>query len=352
LKKRPPPFYSGGIDLGFGGSSVRKKRPKPKEYPYAVGRIRVVEKGLLNRGAINRLAEAGTVEACVKLLTDAGYDGSLAQGGDFEPILANESERLLALMRELGPDGDALDVFLIKNDFHNSKTLIKAAAVNANGDPYLVPAWRARIDALRAFAASGDFSGLPNALAVAAVEASEAFAKTKNPQLIDLIMDKAAFARVSEAAKAAGEPLLEEYAAAAADIANIGAFLRLARRKRDAESGGFARAMVPGGSLGPDFFGKGDLIPRLSNTRYAALLKEVGDGADFRTTLTKLDRAGGDYLMALMRRRKNETLSIWPLIGYLYGKESEISQARLCATAIRGGVSADEIKERLRDCYA
>ena len=75
-----------------------------KIYPYAVARIRVLEKNLLSKQTLNQMADEKEVENCLRTLTEYGYE-SVPEGNarEFEKVLSAELSNTYAIIRELVP---------------------------------------------------------------------------------------------------------------------------------------------------------------------------------------------------------------------------------------------------------
>ena len=93
-----------------------------KTYPYAVARIRVLEKQLLNRQMFIQMAEAKSPEDSLRIIAEAGYaDTSNNNIHNFENILTQELSKTYEILKSLAPEEKFVDVFLYKNDYHNLK---------------------------------------------------------------------------------------------------------------------------------------------------------------------------------------------------------------------------------------
>lgn len=110
-----------------------------KTYPYAVARIRVLEKQLLNRQMFIQMAEAKSPEDSLRIIAEAGYaDTSNNNIHNFENILTQELSKTYEILKSLAPEEKFVDVFLYKNDYHNLKVLIKEEISGVDGEKYLI----------------------------------------------------------------------------------------------------------------------------------------------------------------------------------------------------------------------
>lgn len=81
----------------------------------------------------------------------------------------------------------------------------------------------------------GRFAELPEELGAAMEEAKAVLARTGNPQLADMILDKAYFSELKKAARSAESSFLEGYAEILVDSANLKSAVRILRMGKGEE---------------------------------------------------------------------------------------------------------------------
>ena len=121
-----------------------KKRTR-LDYIYAVGRVRALEKHLVQKAVFEEAAEMAEFEAALKLIYDTGrYPEALVKARDsaaLDAVLGGEEKDLKREMSELIPDRDILDVFL-----EASRPERALAAAGKSGYPFFLEHVRRRID--------------------------------------------------------------------------------------------------------------------------------------------------------------------------------------------------------------
>jgi len=121
-----------------------KRKPR-LDYAYSVGRVRALERALVQRPVFEEAAELPDFGAALKLIYDAGrYPETLVKAQDsveLDAVLSGEEEALKREMAELLPEKDVLDAFLFRDD--PEKAL---GAAEAAGYPFLQDHFRRRID--------------------------------------------------------------------------------------------------------------------------------------------------------------------------------------------------------------
>ena len=109
-----------------------------------------MERNLLTGARMDRMVDAPTAADEAKVLQEIGY-------GDFSPdsqaslgqALAQERDKTFQELYQFVPDQSVVDVFRVKYDYHNIKTLLKARATGQDPSPLLVEAGRVEVRRLR-----------------------------------------------------------------------------------------------------------------------------------------------------------------------------------------------------------
>ena len=66
---------------------------------------------------------------------------------------------------------------------------------------------------------------------------------------------------------------------------------------------------------------------------------------------TVFEKLCDNYLMDFVKDAKLKSLTLEPLVAYLYAKETEMKSVRIILTSKLNHIDAQIIKERLRDAY-
>ena len=121
-----------------------KRKPR-LDYAYSVGRVRALERVLVQRPVFEEAAGSPDHGAALKLIYDAGrYPEALVKAQDsaeLDAVLSGEGDTLKREMAELLPEKEVLDVFLLRDDPERAL----AAAAQA-GYSFLQEHFRRRID--------------------------------------------------------------------------------------------------------------------------------------------------------------------------------------------------------------
>ncbi len=313
---------------------------KDTEFAYAVAKIRARQAHMLDYAKLMRMADAADFSEAVKILRESGYTGETP-----EAMLEGEIEKTYALLQEISPAKEIFSVFLVKNDYHNIKVLLKAEFLGKNFDYLLRSRGRYSPERLKNIIAGRLLGELTDIMQAAVTEAADALTKTGDPQLSDLILDKAAYREMSALCKELDSPFVSELVAVMIDLANLRILVRVQKMGKNLDF--LLRALIPGGTLAPEGLAKSLQKPAaevIRNTAYRALADSASDMAAF-------EKAADNYLTAFVQKARYVTFGVEPLVAFLLAKENEVRQVRIILTGKKNGLDAGIIKERLRDFH-
>lgn len=322
---------------------------KEKIYPYAVARIRSLEKNLLTEKTLMDMADATTVSDCLRTISEVGYEGALEiDPRDFEELLSQERAKAYDTVQELIPEEKFMDVFLCKNDYHNLKVLIKQEICHVDGSHYLIDRGTIPIGKLEQALLERTYMGLPGIMGNAIEEVLGTYSRTGNGQMIDIILDKAAFFQMKETAVATKNDFIIRYVEKLCDLTNLKSFLRIRSMKKNYAA--FASVFVKGGTILESVFysafGLEDAVSVLRTTDYGTICAE-----GFAEGFTVFEKLCDDYLMDYMKWAKYKSMTVEPLIAFFYAKEAEIKTVRIILTSKLNKIEPSIIRERVRAAY-
>ncbi len=324
------------------------KRRKDTDYLFLSARIRAMERQLLTSQRLEQLLQAPTADDCARLLTEWGY-APIHDEPSLQEALRAQRQSVFADVSRFMPESALLDVFRLKYDYHNIKTLLKAPDDAAR---LLIDAGTIPADTMRKkFADTGSWSFLPPDMAQTAQEAQRVLAETDNARSSDCILDRAYFARLQKLAEDSRLPYLQAYVRAMIDAANLRSLVRAQRLGLDA---GFLRQVVfPGGSVAPDAIcaGAGSGAAALWRGTAFTQAAELGDEAAHGGSLTAFEKACDDAVLRAAGAARHIPFGVEVALGYLAAKEAEWTAVRTVVSGRLAGVSVDALRERLREQY-
>ena len=327
-----------------------------KQYAYAVARIRSKELGLLTGAFIEQLLAAKDESECLRLLAEKGWstgpssqEGREGAEGGAEDVLAAEREKTWALMRELVEDMGVFQVLLYETDYHNLKAAVKASVMGAKPDKLMLEGGSAPPAEIRKAVSEQKWEELPEGMREPAKRAFSALLHTRDGQLCDVILDKAALIAIGEAAARAESGLLREYGEEKVAAADIRIAARCAKTRKPLE---FIReALAPCSSLDWENLaasaarGEGELLAYLSSTSWAGAAEALSK------SFSAFEKWCDDRLMEKIRPQKYNPFTVSPLAAYVLARENEIRMVRMILSGKRNSLPEDSIRERVREMY-
>ena len=323
------------------------------DYLFLSARIKAMECSLLSRERMERMLEAPSAEDAAKVLQECGY-AEMPQVGEqaLEKALAEQREKTFHELYTSVPDHNIIDVFKVKYDYHNAKTVLKAEAMGLDPTPLLVDTGRVPPQELLEKVRSTDLRGLPPILQSAIGEAREVLGTTGDPQLADFVLDRAYFQDMFHIAQESGSAFLEGYVRIQIDSANLRSVVRTLRMGKSME---FLRGVLfEGGNIDTNRILNNAAGGNLEDLYAVSPLKEAAEAGSAALNggrLTRFEKLCDDAVLSYVAGAKYVAFGEAPVIGYLAAKETEYTAVRIILTGRMAGLDADTIRERLRESY-
>ena len=336
--------------------------PVDNNYAYAIGRIRVIEKRLLDKAKFDRMIDSKSPVEALKILFEAGYVEPSADTADkafeYERLLKEEHKNLYSLLREITDESEVFDIFLMKNDYHNIKVILKQeflGQVGQEDENNILNSGTLPASYIKTAIRERNFEEFNLIMKEAIEECIDTFNRTHNPQQIDLILDKACFRHMNELADCIGHSFAKDVLNIIIDLTNINVFLRLRNLNM---SGEFLRkSLLCGGVINEDIF-LGNMesdvevfLESMKGSPYENICRTgIGELIN-KGSLTRFEKLADDYIIAFVKKVKYKTLGIEPLIGYLIAKENELKNVRIVMVGKINNIAPDIIREIMRESY-
>lgn len=325
------------------------------EYMYSSARIRAMETRIASKEQLSRMAEAHSSENILFQLSDFGFEavychGKLSREDTLMSVLKTAFEELSRM-----ECANAVEFLKYQYDCNNIKALIKCGARGISAEEMLLELGSVSVADAKAAFNSKDYSVFPRNMAEAIPRAEEAFAATANPQKIDFIIDKATFADMLCSAEESGVPFARELATAKIDLVNITITARLIRMRLGAQAGALLdEVYIEGGGLEKEALaealaaGETALADMLEHGSYSSMAALIGGGA----SLGAVEKKADDIWIGIASKARYIPFGAEVAIGYMCALEYEVKNIRIILAGKDAGLSADTIRERLRECYA
>ncbi len=330
---------------------------KYEEYAFADAYITSFTKNLMSWNDMTRLASCKDLQAAETVLQEFGYAESKELcSGDIDSFIKREQKLLYDLIYSSMPSHSELAMFFLPSDYHNVKVCLKSEFLGtAPSDDIMVQTGLEDGRKLAGMIRERNYAFMSPEMRSAVTEAVDLFSRGRDPQEIDIIMDKACFAQITAAAEESENDFLKGLAALQADINNLKAFVRLRQLGK------------PWTFFGKVFLENGNISSRLLISCYEEPYTQIAEKLEpygFKNVMAEGGRAiseNGSFgvfeklcdncLTAYCRQAKYETFGPVPVAGYVHGKMTEIGNLRIILAGIRAGSGQEQINERLREPY-
>lgn len=328
------------------------------DFTQVIPRLRVLENRLLDKSKFDRMIDSSSAEDALKILQETEYinvSKEISHPKEYEVILSNELKRVFNMIYDATPHKEVADIMSIKYDFHNIKVLIKAKLLDKNFDEMLIPVGTIEIKKLKNAIDENNYRDIPNLMGKGMETALEDFLKEKDPQRIDLIVDKLQYDYMYEIANKLDDPFIKKYVDRLIDLSNIRTLLRVRKQKKGREF--LNGALISGGRIDKDKLlvllndSAENIYGKLAYTDYSQVLKPGVEQYIRTGSSSELERLSDNYILAFMKDAKYVSFGPEPIIAYIYAKENEIKNIRIIMVGKLNNMPSEVIRERLREGY-
>lgn len=338
---------------------MEKTRMRLRSYPYSSTVISSRVGNLLTKEAVMGAAANEAADSVMMSLREKGY----ARGGpemdnpyQFETIVSYELKKTIEFLKEISPNEELLDLFLLKYDYLNLKTLLK---LNLKGQPFseqdITPYGMVSFDLLKESIDTKVYDRLPTEMADALKRLDKTFVVNEDASMIGLILDQAYASQVARMIKDEKNPIVHAYFSAFFDFTNIITALRM--KAGDYRSETVQMALLDGGRLR-----KSDVLRAYEDAGenafrqflkfgYEKYLSEALEIYESGGGLFAVEKARDDYLMAALKKDRYDVFSSSRAVGFLIAKEREAAAVRLLMVSVLNHIGAEEVARRLKDLY-
>lgn len=328
---------------------------KDTDYVFLSAYLRAKEAKMLSSEMLDNLLTAGSFADAARTLTECGYtDMSEMNSQQVEQELTRYRNAEMQDVAEAAAQKELVDLFRLPYDYHNAKVLVKTAGKPGSADKLLSSAGRIPPAEMTEAFLEEDYSVLPEIMARAVTEASHALATTQNPQLSDMILDRAYYSELLALAKDIGDEFALGYVHLMIDAANLRCMVRSLRMNRDLD---FIReALYSGGEITEkaitDCLADGHDFAALYESSPLRKAAEIGKKTVKGGHLTEFELESDNALIAYLAGSGSITFGVGPVLSYLSSLENQTTALRMILTGWLNNIPAQKIRERLRDSNA
>lgn len=327
------------------------------DYIFAAARVRSVEKNLLNRERADKMIESKTPEEALKILRELGYGSEEGEAVTLsvDGMLSGEIKKAYDFITGIAPDPRMFDTLLYPYDYHNLKVILKAEFLGIEAEPFVIHVGTVAAPDMEVMVRDRSFMDMPEEMARAVAEVVEVFGKTSDPQVVDLILDRACYESMSRAAITSENEFLIGYVNLLVDTINLKTFVRMREMGKGWDF--FSRVFIPGGSIAESIFLGGfdesyeQFAQKLLSYGLMEVLEEGAEPLKENGRFTLLEKLCDDRIIDYISKAKYISFGAEPLAAYLIAKEGDVRNARIIMAGLAQGLPTEQIRERQRDAY-
>jgi len=351
------------------------------QFAYAVGRVRVMEKLLIDKATMYRLLEEPLPGVC-RILEEKGYPpagdycGSIPESGDeafISPAFADLKDTLLARtfheLKDLSNDSNITKLLPLRYDCLNLAWVMKSKAIS-EPVPRLFNCGTVEPEKLL-YMIEQDGAGLKGCLKYVYKELSKLVNEEASPRLIGSKATACYWRHFLNIARSEKLPFLRELAVLHIDGINLSTFARL-KSSKNAQLSILLEELVPApartNDKGPNLWEPSNmehypaswyrrlwgepiesLATSLAGTRYDKVGAAAASGERFSGQI--FDRELDNLVAKHIREARMATFGIEPILAFGIARELEITNLKILIGGRAVGLDKDIILEELRYSY-
>ncbi|MBD7913768.1 V-type ATP synthase subunit C [Clostridium sp. Sa3CUN1] len=329
------------------------------KFTQAVSRIWVLETKLLDKPKVERMIEAPSASEVLRILNETEYanvSSNIKRPEDYEEILTAELKRVYDLVYEISPVKEVVKIMSLKYDYHNVKVLLKAKVLGKDFSSMLIKLGNIDLQEIKRKIDGDNLKSLNGTIGKGVQEAMKVFEETKDPQKIDIIIDKYMYKELVEIKNSLNYKFIDNLVKAMIDSTNIRTLLRIKKQNKGRDFA--SEVIVEGGAIDSSKLvsllneSPENIMAKLQSTIYSDLVKEGFEGYIQTESASLLEKLSDNYIMDLMKDSKLVTFGPEKILSYIYAKETEIKIIRIIMVGKLNNIAEEVIRERLRDIYA
>lgn len=316
-------------------------------------RIRHLEKSLLTKQQFERLADCKDLQEVIRFLNETSYSSEISKLDrieNYETILSNTLNKTYKEVFEISSEKSIVDCLQFKYLYHNLKVCVKEKLLNED------------FDTMYSLFDRNEILDFKQKILDSNIDISKyykmalyIFEKSKDPQDIDIFLDRECFKNILDLVKKFNLNMIENYFKAMIDFTNIRTFIRCKRQKQSKEV--LEKSLIEGGEIQKDeilalFFNEIETLNiKFKSSSISKVLSLIIEEYKNTSSLSNFEKYVDDYLMDLIKETNSINYGAEVIFAYLIAKELEIKNLRLVLVGKVNDLSAEFIKERLREVY-
>lgn len=328
------------------------------DYTQGVVRTRVLEKELLSNAKFEQMIEAEDAQALWQMLKTTHYANYMKDDltvDQFEYVLHRCLIDTYETIREFAVDENIINLLALQYDYFNLKVLLKETILNVDLSHLYSPLSTVSLQHLKQYIQKKELSEVDEHIKRTIEIVLTDYEKTKDPQRIELMLDKLYMNNFYERIHLLHIPLLLQYVKAMIDFINIRTVIRVQKQNKDIS---FLREiLLDNGNIECEeiiYSFHDSVMNMIRKFRHEEISRHLIKGLEeYKRTerLTTFEKEMDNYLLKLIDEAKYIHFGPEPLIAYVLKKEAEIKNLRIIFVSKLNDIPLNRIKQRVRDIY-
>ncbi len=326
-------------------------------YAYIVGRLRALETRLPTVNVVERMIEADSADSAFRVLNDLTFvSGSIGEHtvDEFQTVLTKATQKMVRLLSKMSPYPETLKFLWLKYDFHNLKVTLKARLVGhgyADVEHALVDLGTLSAEEWEHYVLEGKMPHLTKGMHDTLDDAAKQYEKTKDPQIVDLIVDKHYLEEVLKMAELFDSPLTIGYLKRLIDLTNLKTFIRC--KELNKEDSYLEAILLSGGRVSTsvmlDSYRKGyeELKSLLEQKMHCDELAVALDQFIKEKTLLATEKKISELLQNYMDESKKMSFGPEPVFAFFWRFENHMQILRTILVGKRNQLSNEDIHKHV-----
>lgn len=319
--------------------------------------IRTYELKLLQKDDFERLLKADDLKATLDTLkaTDYEFDQEeLLQTKQFNEMLMTHLADVYRELYEVAPQPQLLDLFTLRYTYHNLKVLLKDLFLESNRETLLIPIGSLSVDQLKTLVSSGKSDNAHPLMVEAVRLTKEDFEERQLIEAVTVYMDTYYLRHL----RAISDDLQNDDISAITDtLIDLYNLTTLVRSLNQGKPRSHLHALLSSSGT----VSKQDLIDDSINGAVSVLKKYYSSKVygsklevvieDNKINTLKLDKIMDELISEIVSEGIYQAFGPMPLLGYIYAKETEITNLRLLLVGKDNQIDETILRERMRTIY-
>lgn len=329
---------------------------KAEDYIYASTRVRIFERRLLSKDQKAQLLAAESYEEALRILLESPYGHRMDETGpekfSYRKSIKAEAERLQRELSDILQGSPLLRFMALEDIYHNLKVVAKMWILDSDLEHLLVPVHAFSHEYMLNLLVNPEMNRKGTAEERSLAKIREDYSSNKDPERIELILDKDMYSELSEVLSSLKSPLLENWLRDRVDLQNLLIYLRM-KELGDPPSW-YDFAFIPGGNIPQEQavaqFAKADFPEkrvvsswRISNQVIKAYMQYL-ESED----INLLEKRRDELDLYYADKAKRLTYGPEVIFSYYIRRQKEMQNLQILILGLQSGFSAERLDKHLR----